>query len=312
MNNKNAFLIITGPTGVGKTDFVDKLVQKLPCEIINIDVGQFYTPLTIGTAKPDWKNQKTPHHLFDIIDEPKNFTVFEYRRLIEIKLNEIYLKNKLPILVGGSGFYIQSLLFPPQKQQKLENINSYAKDCWEQLYKIDRERALKIDKNDFYRINRALQIYNSTGKKPSEFQPEYKPIGNYFLIILDRARNDLYKKINERVIQMINQGWIDEVKNLDNSWHAFLKEKKLIGYDDILRFINSENGDEDLLTDTIKQKTRNYAKRQITFFKMLTKKIMNAEKTEKTKKLINYSWFNLSENDSEIYIQELLKNIKNK
>ncbi len=309
MNNKNAFLIISGPTGVGKTDFVNLLAEKMPSEIVNIDVGQFYTPLTIGTAKPEWRNQKIPHHLFDIINEAKNFTVFDYRKLVEEKLLEIWKKNKLPILVGGSGFYIQSLLFPPQKQQKIENKNNIEKNLWQVLYKIDPERAIKIEKNDFYRIERALQIYKSTGKKPSEFLPKYQPLGNYIFIILNRERDDLYKRINERVIEMFSQGWIEEVKKLDDEWHLFLKEKKLIGYDDILKYLNSENCDENLLIETIRQKTRNYAKRQITFFKMLTKKIIKAE-SQKHQKSSEIDWFDLSKKTPQFYTEEIVKKFK--
>ena len=104
-------LIIYGPTGVGKTDLALDLAQHIPIEIINMDMGQFYTPLSIGTAKPDWKNSPVPHHLFDIINEPRNFTVSEYRILFYKKVGEIIERGNLPVVVGGSGFYLHSLLF---------------------------------------------------------------------------------------------------------------------------------------------------------------------------------------------------------
>jgi tRNA dimethylallyltransferase len=307
-------LIVTGPTSVGKTELVLKLSQHVPSEIINVDVGQFYTPLTIGTAKPNWKDQPVKHHLFDIIDSPKNITVVEYRNLVLAKINEIKERKKLPILVGGSGFYIKSLLFPPVVEvENVGTIETSTKDLWQKLFEIDPKRAEKINKNDIYRLQRALQIWKTTKIKPSDYVPIYNPPCDYSLIILIREKEDLYEKINIRVVQMLNQGWIQEVEKLQNSeWVQFLKNKKLIGYDDILLFLESEcDKDEQLLISTIQKKVRNYAKRQLTFFKMLTKKITDAE-CEKSKnhcfakKII---WCNLTLLDLDLYIKQLLKNL---
>src|SRR5579859_8042174 len=110
---KAFFLVITGPTGVGKTDFALDLAQHIPSEIINADMGQCYKPLTIGTSKPDWKSQATPHHIFDVLDEPAHFSVTDYREKVLDLIHGIWSRNKLPIIVGGSGFYIKSLFFPP-------------------------------------------------------------------------------------------------------------------------------------------------------------------------------------------------------
>ncbi len=107
-------LIIFGPTGVGKTACADHIAKSQPIEIINMDMGQLYTPLTIGTAKPDWQSSPVTHHMFDIINDPVNFTVAEYRSKVAALVQEIWQRNKLPVLVGGSGFYVRSLLFPPQ------------------------------------------------------------------------------------------------------------------------------------------------------------------------------------------------------
>src|SRR5579863_9779399 len=111
--NRPFMLIVYGPTGVGKTDVALAIAQHIPAEIINMDMGQFYTPLSIGTAKPDWKNSPIPHHLFDIIDTPINYTVAEYRTMLYKTVQEVIGRGNLPILVGGSGFYLHSLLFPP-------------------------------------------------------------------------------------------------------------------------------------------------------------------------------------------------------
>lgn len=279
--NKKQILIITGPTGVGKTDLVLKLGSSLPCEIINIDIGQFYKPFAIGTAKPDWKNEPVPHHLFDILDTPKSFTVHEYRDIVLKTINEVWAKNKLPILVGGSGFYIQSLLFPlpvtvnSQHPAREDFFDLKSDNLWQLLYDIDPVRAQVIEKKDEYRIKRALEIWKKTGIKPSEHVAVFNPPCDFTFIVVDRDRDELYQRINQRVIQMLDQGWIDEVKKIKNSeWQDFLKIKKLIGYDDIIKYLDSECKDMDVLIDTIQQKTRKYAKRQLTFFRMLSSKIL--------------------------------------
>src|SRR5271156_1977599 len=108
--NHPCMLIVYGPTGVGKTDLALAIAKRIPAEIINMDVGQFYTPLSIGTAKPDWKQSPIPHHLFDIINNPINYTVNDYRTVLYTTVKEILARGNLPILVGGSGFYLHSLL----------------------------------------------------------------------------------------------------------------------------------------------------------------------------------------------------------
>ena len=116
MDRRNFVIIIYGPTGVGKTECADYIASRLPIEIINCDMGQFYTPLSIGTAKPDWKAASVPHHLFDVIDTPKLFTVLEYRKRVQAIVHTIWKANKIPIIIGGSSFYISSLFFPPLQQ----------------------------------------------------------------------------------------------------------------------------------------------------------------------------------------------------
>ncbi|MDR3645929.1 MAG: tRNA (adenosine(37)-N6)-dimethylallyltransferase MiaA [Candidatus Babeliales bacterium] len=289
--DKKQILIITGPTGVGKTDLVLKLGASVPCEIINIDIGQFYKPFAIGTAKPELSSLSEgikiaggiPHHLFDILDTPRSLTVHEYRNIVLQTINKVWANDKLPVLVGGSGFYIQSLLFPLLDLDDRGNedlaseqfFEEKTQDLWQMLYDIDPERAQAIDKQDNYRIKRALEIWQKTGKKPSDYLPQFEPPCDFTFLVVDRDRDELYKRINLRVIEMIDQGWIDEVKKIKNSeWESFLKIKKLIGYDDILNYLDSENKDRDALIENIQQKTRKYAKRQLTFFRMLNSKLL--------------------------------------
>ena len=140
-------ILVYGPTGVGKTAFVDELAQSIPAEILNADMGQLYVPLTIGTAKPDWRNAPVPHHLFDIINEPVRYTVVAYRALVKETMQAIWKKNKIPILVGGSAFYLKSLFFPPVSNQ-IEEIALDEDNLWEQLNRIDPDRAAKFRQKD--------------------------------------------------------------------------------------------------------------------------------------------------------------------
>lgn len=305
-------IIIYGPTGVGKTDFAEMLASRIPAEIVNADLGQFYTPLTVGTAKPNWRNSPIPQHHFDIINEPSLISVSQYRDYVKQTLEGIWTRKNIPILVGGSGFYIQSLFFPPSSGAGPNLTSKHAGDVtdrWNQLYTIDPVRALKIHPNDLYRINRALDIFYSTGQKPSDCPPSYQPITSFYFVYLTRDRDDLYERINMRTHTMITHGWIEEVQRLkDTSWESFLKIKKIIGYDDILYYLEGEKTDNNLtnLFETIAQKTRNYAKRQITFgnqlLGQLEKQIIKNQDT--VSKCVQ---FNLTSSNLELYINQLLE-----
>ncbi len=265
-------LFLTGPTGSGKTSISLKLAAKLDAEIINADVGQFYQPLCVGTAKPNWKKQTIKHHLFDVLTEPKDLNVAAYRTMVLETLESLWVQGKLPIVVGGSLFYIKSLLFPasefsgPVRRRLCEG-------GWEKLYSIDPERASSIDPKDEYRINRALAIWEQTGKKPFEFKPKFDPGFNAKIVFIDLPRDILFDRINKRTEEMIKTlGWVDEVRGLrGTSWEEFLKRKKLIGYPEIFDFLDRGAKQEDLpvLITLIQQKTRQYAKRQVTFWKKL-------------------------------------------
>ncbi|OGB97100.1 tRNA (adenosine(37)-N6)-dimethylallyltransferase MiaA [candidate division TM6 bacterium RIFCSPHIGHO2_12_FULL_36_22] len=276
-------LIITGPTGVGKSGFADRFAADVPCEIINIDVGQLYQPLTIGTAKPDWRSAAIPHHLFDLLDTPRNISVTEYRGILKRLIDDIVRRGNLPILVGGSGFYINSLFFPPRTlitrnldQPILTTSEDNTHSLWDQLHAIDPERAAQIHKNDRYRIERALDIWNMEKEKPSEFTPTFEPIAPAVIAFINRERSELYNRINKRTVEMITEGWPEEVLDLmDTEWEEFLKQKKLIGYDDILNYFAQPKDEQnmDRLIEVIQKKTRHYAKRQCTYNTMLIKKL---------------------------------------
>lgn len=280
---KKFILVITGPTATGKSGLAEKIAQEINGEIINADIGSWYTPLTIGTAKPDLHKTIVAHHLFNILDKPEQFTVVQFRNKVIELAQEIWDRGHVPIVVGGSAFYIKSLWYRTQdsgtavefEDTKMKSQES-TQDLWQKLFEIDENRATKIDKNDRYRIVRALGIYHATGKKPSLFEPIYDPIAPMYAIFCTRERKNLYDRINLRTGLMLDDGWIQEVDKLMNSdWEKFLLEKKIIGYDDIIHYLLSEKTEEiyQQLVSIIQQKTRNYAKRQITFLSKLQKDI---------------------------------------
>lgn len=275
-------IIIYGPTGVGKSDYAINLAQDIPLEIINGDVGQLYTPLSIGTAKPDWKKEKAPHHLFDIISEPHDFTVVQFRKRVLEICEQVWLRGATPVVVGGSGFYLKSLFFPPlpdcYNKQMVKEVDSFKEfstsDLYIQLQTLSPERACQIHPHDRYRIERALLLARDNPLMVHKLRPSYQELGFAYLFIhFSRERTDLYNRINRRVNQMLKGGWIEEVQALQNTpWQEFLQRKKLIGYDDILSFLHSNQGLKDL-ENQIAQKTRHYAKRQMTFWRMLEKEL---------------------------------------
>jgi tRNA dimethylallyltransferase len=309
--NKNFCIIVTGATGVGKTDFSLHLGSHLPIEIVNADLGQFYTPLTIGTAKPDWKTEPIKHHLFDILSSPQSFTIMHYRTLLFEAMQSIWARNKIPVIVGGSTLYIESIFFEPVALP----TNTFLKEeddsifTWEALHKVDPSRATAIHPHDTYRIKRALALWRSTGVKPSEQKPRYNPLAPFYCYIFTRERDDLYTRINNRVITMLEQGWVDEVAALSDEWQSFIAVKKFIGYPDIYAHLKNQHSFDDLIK-IIAQKTRNYAKRQETYWRMLEKKIYNClvktpEYTRSMKSLITRA--NLTSCNLTVYSKQQAK-----
>lgn len=277
-------LIISGPTGVGKTETVETIAKNIPCEIINVDIGSFYTPLTIGTAKPNLSQAIIPHHLFNILDNPARYSVVEFRKRAQELIAEISNRGNIPVFVGGSVFYIQALFYTlpdiPEIANKQELEKSLSKksslELWQELHLCDPLRAFEIHEHDQYRLIRALSIFYGTGKKPSEYSSKFDPLGIFYTLFLDRDREDMYARINQRTKQMLTSGWIEEVQSLQNGpWEKFLYDKKIIGYDAILRYLDNRQRIEDLENE-IAQDTRHYAKRQVTFLKKMIKQLENS------------------------------------
>jgi tRNA dimethylallyltransferase len=315
MDNRT-IIIICGPTGVGKSDFAELLAQQISGEIVNMDLGQFYTPLSIGTAKPDWRNAHVPHHLFDILNTAKNFTVVDYRQRLLETCNGLWKRNVTPVVVGGSMFYLKSLFFPPMGHSVETAASNGPDSTWEELNAIDPDRAAALHKNDAYRINRAMEIWRTKGIKPSQYQPNLEMPCNVIMLYLTRNRDELYARIDKRVIMMLQAGWLDEVRPLCNTpWETFLHEKKLIGYNELLSYLHQSNAADDFenIIGIIQQRSRHYAKRQETFWRGFEKMLKAAYQEIKTPEYsLETETVNLTLWDVNLYIKQLLDRLKNR
>jgi tRNA dimethylallyltransferase len=277
INNKdNNLLILLGPTGVGKTDISIKLAQKTPdIEIISADSMQIYKYMDIGTAKPDKDILNAmKHHMIDIVDPSDNFDVTQYSKLAVNIILDVFKRGKMPILAGGSGLYISSIINPlfagPAKDIEYREIleeeaKIHGKEyLYDKLSKIDPISASKIKPNDLRRIIRALEVFKSTGKTISYLQKKAsakKTKFKYHVIGLKRNRENLYQRINLRVDKMIKDGFIEEVKMLrDKGYKENLNSMQGLGYKQINMHLNGVYSMEEAI-DLIKIETRHYAKR---------------------------------------------------
>lgn len=278
MVQENRVIVICGATASGKSDLAIKLAQELNTEIISADSLAIYKKLDIGTAKPSEEERKlVKHHLIDCVDEKSSFSVDDYENMAMPILKSLLNQGKIPIICGGTGFYINSLIYDlsygntgadekiREKYKEIVALNGN-----EYLYSLlksrDYESSLKISPNDVKRVIRALEIYDITGKKKSEISDDKKPRFSFIAFMPEWNREELYSRINLRVDLMLKKGLIEEVKGLISG--GLTKENQCmqgIGYKETYDAIIS--GDYSNLAETIKQNTRRYAKRQITFFK---------------------------------------------
>jgi tRNA dimethylallyltransferase len=267
-------IIIVGPTAVGKSDLAVKLAVKLGGEIINADSMQVYSELEISTAKPNRQEmKKVNHHLFSIKSVAEEFSVAEFQRLINSKINEVVSKKKIPIVVGGTGLYIRAFLYGYEFEEfsvnkideKLEKLNN--QELYEMLYKVDAKTTAKIHVNNRKRLIRAIQIYQNTGSSKSdlELKQAKQPIYEATIIGLTMSRVKLYERINSRVDEMFSNGLLKEVQSVHEKSNANKTAMQAIGYKEFLPYFKKEMTLSEV-ADKIKKNTRNYAKRQYTFF----------------------------------------------
>ena len=270
-------IIITGPTGIGKTELSLELAKKYKGEIISCDSMQIYKKLNIGTAKIDLTETSIPHYMIDIVEPSDNFTVADFKNSAKKIIKDINNRDRLPFLVGGTGLYINSLVYnldftetKPDYEYRDELIEILEKEGSEFLYEILKEKdqrlAEKIHKNNGQRIIRALEILKSGNKKGDNFREENKDYNLIYLgLNMDRAK--LYEKINQRVDKMVDLGLVDEVKNLlDEGLDKNSQSLKAIGYKEVISYLDGEI-DFDEMVDLIKKNSRHYAKRQLTWFR---------------------------------------------
>lgn len=277
-------IIIAGPTGVGKTKISIKVAEKLNCEIISADSMQIYKFMDIGSAKVTKNEMKhIKHHMIDIINPNQSFSVSQYKKMAEKIIDDIISTKKIPMLVGGTGLYINSIICnynfaSTEKDQKYRDyLSSLAKKKGKEyvhslLKNIDIESYNKLFPNDLKRVIRALEVYKMTGKPISEFINQQKkhlydvPYKlHYFVLTMNRKK--LYDNINTRVDNMIKKGLIEEVKKLkENGCNRNMQSMKGIGYKEILDYLD-KNITLDEAIYLIKKSSRNYAKRQLTWFR---------------------------------------------
>ena len=277
---KKKIVIISGPTASGKSSFAIQVAKKFNGEIISCDSMQIYKHLDIGTAKIlNNEMDGVPHHLLDIINPNEEFSVEEYVRLAKEKINEITQRGKLPIIVGGTCFYIKALISPYSfcSSPKDEKIRAYYNDFLEKygkekLYEIlkdkDFDASTKIHANDTKRVIRALEIFDTkqTTKTELNSQDLQEEVYDSVFVILYDDRHSLYQKINSRVDKMFETGLVDEFRTNTKKYNLNEKSQSMqaIGYKEL--FLLEDNNLTDV-KELIKQHTRNYAKRQLTFLR---------------------------------------------
>jgi len=274
-------IVICGPTGIGKTSFAIELARCFQGEIIGADSMQIYRHMDIGTAKPTPAERSlVPHHMVDIVDPDEPFDAETYATLSLRMVMALQARQVVPFVVGGTGLYIKSLiygLFEARPRDEALRVrlkqtaeNEGAKALFERLKQVDPVTARKLHVNDTYRIVRALEVYETSGKPISDYQQRHRFQENRVTTLkfgLHMDRNQLYERIDERVDTMIQAGLLDEVRRLrESGYSGALKSMQSIGYRHMGEFLDGYMDWPETIR-TLKRDTRRYAKRQMTWFK---------------------------------------------
>ncbi len=278
---KPDLLIIVGPTGVGKTELSLQLAQEYQGEIISADSMQVYQGMDIGTAKVSREEQTVvPHHLIDLITPAESFSVQQYQQIARKKIEEIQERHHLPMLVGGTGLYIESVVHEyqmanvtdcPTLRQELEEFaeSKGNQALHSRLQNVDPISAAKLHPNDRRRIIRALEVFEVTGKTLSEQQSRKESPYRVLWIGLNLPREVLYQQINRRVDQMIADGLEQEVRQLlASGFEEHHTAMQAIGYKEMIQYLKGNISLEKAIDD-IKQGSRRYAKRQLSWFRRI-------------------------------------------
>ncbi|NKE06488.1 tRNA (adenosine(37)-N6)-dimethylallyltransferase MiaA [Mesobacillus selenatarsenatis] len=310
MEQKQKLIVLIGPTAVGKTNLSIELAKKFDGEIISGDSMQIYKGMDIGTAKITVQEMEgIAHHLIDIKEPEESFSTAEFQELVREKINEISSRGKMPMIVGGTGLYIQSVIFDyhftdapsdPAFRHSLEQVAEAVGQEFlhEKLQESDPESASRIHPNNVRRVIRALEIIHCTGKTASELQENQSPelLYDIALIGLTMDREMLYNRINYRVDLMMEQGLLDEVKYFYEKGLRDCQSIQAIGYKELYDYFDGKVPLEKVI-ENLKQNSRRYAKRQLTWFR----------------NKMNVEWFDMSEsNDDEKKFAEISKFIEGK
>ncbi len=284
LNNTPPFLIfLMGPTASGKTDLAIDLVQELPCDIISVDSALVYRGMDIGTAKPTAEElARAPHRLIDICDPIDSYSAARFRQDALREIEEIISRGRIPLLVGGTMLYFRALQYglselPDANPEIRARLDAEAKESGlellhARLQQLDPVAAERINRNDPQRIQRALEVYELTGRPLSELQQrDGEPKLDYPVIKLVRAPEDrsvLHARIKQRFHQMLEQGFEDEVTGLMQKWdlHHEMPAMRLVGYRQMLRYLQGEYSKEEMVERGIIA-TRQLAKRQFTWLR---------------------------------------------
>ncbi|MDE7082660.1 MAG: tRNA (adenosine(37)-N6)-dimethylallyltransferase MiaA [Clostridia bacterium] len=274
-------LVICGATASGKTRLAVDCALKLNTEIISADSQLIYKGLNVGTAKPtEEETCGVKHHMIDIVEPTETFSVSDYSERALPILESLLSEGKTPIICGGTGFYINSLLFDfgygntaadeNVRKKYAEYLNNNGKEAlFEKLREVDPESSAVLHPNDTKRVIRALEIFEVSGKKKSEQNDELIPKYDFIAVSINYPREELYARINRRVDEMFDKGLVEEVQSLlVRGINGSCQCMQAIGYKEVV--FGLENGSlRSTMSDIIKQNTRHYAKRQITFFKKM-------------------------------------------
>lgn len=278
--SKPQVIVIAGPTASGKTSVSVELAKRINGEIISADSMQIYKEMNIGTAKVTKEEmQGIKHYLIDVISPDEAFNVTKYKKMAEEAIEEILKKGKTPIIVGGTGLYINTLVNGVEFTEVVEDkefreemqkiaIEKGSKHLHDELRKIDSEAANIIDENNVRRVIRALEIYKITGKTKTRLDEESRKEVKYDYKIygIETPREILYDRINKRVDKMLEEGLIDEVKSLLEKYNFSLTALQGLGYKEVKEYLDGETSYEEMV-EKLKIETRRYAKRQLTWFR---------------------------------------------
>lgn len=273
-------IVIVGPTAVGKTDLSIKIAQTIPAEIISGDSMQIYRGMDIGTGKVTKHEKKgIPHYMIDIKDVGESFSAADFKALTEEYISDIQSRGKVPIIVGGTGLYIESVLYDfkftnlkrdPEVTTTLEKrLKNEGNDVlYRELMEIDELYAKKVHPNNAKRLIRALEIYLTNGLTMSDIEQKQtkEPKYDFLLIGLEMDRETLYNQINERVDKMLKEGLFVEVNSFFNKQLENTQAMQAIGYKELIPVLKEETTTEQAV-ELLKRNSRRYAKKQLTYFK---------------------------------------------